>query len=449
MRATSNDYKRAIHDDNRNFSAEISMTLSDKTVLSLDSSQLMSGGISFTASSSDENAFTIGDTVCEECTVEINNINNDYGKYNFLKAVFFVSLILKIDENTTETIKKGPFTVSKSESDDQTITLSAYDNMIKFEKKYLLSSRGYPATLKQITEEACRICGVSDQNYNMPSIYSDDDYQVPGANEPPELETTYRDIIGWVAQILGGYAKINSGGYLQFFWYNSSVFSNDLDGGNFTDYKSGDSADGGNFKSYTSDTDYDGGGFNSGTGSMGLCHNIYALTSQNIANNDITIGNIKVRAYVRDSVEGYFANDMFYSDSEHKSKVSGIINVLFVDKDSKKTYRWNSQTDKFILYTYDAYTTNAGDSYCITIEENPLIYLEQSRRVMLWIAEKLIALRFRPMELEALSDPAIEAGDPAYVTDRKGDTYQTYFTMVKYGINKYETLSCTNLEDES
>ena len=94
MYGVNNNYRRAILDDNRNFSAAISMTLSDGTKLEFDNSSIMSDGITFTASSSDESAFSIGNTVCEECEVKLNNIDDSLSGYSFKrrKRRFFTAI---------------------------------------------------------------------------------------------------------------------------------------------------------------------------------------------------------------------------------------------------------------------------------------------------------------------------------------------------------------------
>mgnify|MGYP000912384537 FL=1 len=55
---------------------------------------------------------------------------------------------------------------------------------------------------------------------------------------------------------------------------------------------------------------------------------------------------------------------------------------------------------------------------------------------------------FRPMEISALDDPSIEAGDVVYVVDDHGNTYPTIVSNIEYSIGDYEKFSA-DAESES
>lgn len=55
------------------------------------------------------------------------------------------------------------------------------------------------------------------------------------------------------------------------------------------------------------------------------------------------------------------------------------------------------------------------------------------------LGEKLNNFTFRPFETNALSDPSIEAGDVCKITDRKGNTYQSFISSVDYNFGSFET----------
>lgn len=63
------------------------------------------------------------------------------------------------------------------------------------------------------------------------------------------------------------------------------------------------------------------------------------------------------------------------------------------------------------------------DGYVISIEENPLAQ-DDIELLISKIAQKLVGFSFRPFTAESLSNPAVEAGDVALITDKKGNEYK-------------------------
>ena len=74
------------------------------------------------------------------------------------------------------------------------------------------------------------------------------------------------------------------------------------------------------------------------------------------------------------------------------------------------------------------------DGYVISIEKNPLIQGQNGSTIAAMPGEKLVGLRFRKLSVQHQSDPSIEAGDIAMVTDRKGNVYKTLITETSFQI---------------
>ena len=109
-----------------------------------------------------------------------------------------------------EYINMGIYRITKETIKDQLITLEMEDRTSKFDKEFKQSIT-YPATLKQIVENVCNQAGVS-----LSSDFYNSSYKII---EDPKLEesTTCRSIIAAVAELTGGYARINNQGKLEFF----------------------------------------------------------------------------------------------------------------------------------------------------------------------------------------------------------------------------------------
>lgn len=79
-------------------------------------------------------------------------------------------------------------------------------------------------------------------------------------------------------------------------------------------------------------------------------------------------------------------------------------------------------------------------AYAITIDSNPLIK-GREQEVSKAVADIIVGMTFRPMNITALNNPLIEAGDIATVVI-KSNPYATIFTNVTYGIGKRSKLVC-------
>ena len=162
-------------------------------------------------------------------------------------------------------------------------------------------------------------------------------------------------------------------------------------------YESGDTADGGLFNPWETGTAYSGGDFNSFS-----ILNISNLYSQDIGTDDVVI--TKVSANIK--------SDDAPVDSEVIS-VDGIVSY------SKGT-----------------------DGYEIQIENNEFITALNIKTIVDYLGDQLIGLRFRRVNITHLSDPTIEAGDIAYVWDRKNNRYQILITRTAFSISSSQTTVC-------
>lgn len=83
-----------------------------------------------------------------------------------------------------------------------------------------------------------------------------------------------------------------------------------------------------------------------------------------------------------------------------------------------------------------------SDGYVLVISENDLIQGGNGATVSEFVGKKLNGLQFRPMNLKCQSDPSIEPGDIGIVTDSKGRTHRTIFTVVNYTAYAQQELIC-------
>ncbi len=141
----------------------------------------------------------------------------EYNSINFEGATVIphVGLLLNEVSDTWEYVPLGRFTVDEVDRQRNTIKIKAIDNMIELDKPYNLSKLGYPATLYQIYTN---ICNVADVQIGTISFVNDD-YVV---ETRPKGDYTLRDILSFVAQLSGSFARFNRIGALEMVWYTDS-----------------------------------------------------------------------------------------------------------------------------------------------------------------------------------------------------------------------------------
>lgn len=386
----SAEFKNEMFNDNRVFLPFLDITLKDGTVLNLTKADIWENSFKLEDATSASNTFTIGAAVTGKLSVTLNNIYDKFSEYDFADAVVIAYVGLQLSK-TLEKVRVGTFIVDEPSYDGSTISISCLDYLSKFDKPYSKSTLQYPATLGQILADACNCCGVSLQSAN----FSNKGYVVK--KRPKDDALTFGDIVAMVAQIACCWAKMDVYGRLKLGWYNMSVFENEhrLDGGTFstttTPYSDGDNADGGNFKNYSAGASVDGGTF----AEQASYHHIFSTRSFSVCTDDVVITGVKVTEEFEET-----------------------------DTEKRETY------------------VIGKDGYVIEIAGNALIQKGQGFTVTKYIYDKIGGMSFRPLDVECLPNPAIEAGDVAYVTDRKQNTYRVFISTRMFNLGGVEKIAC-------
>ena len=366
-------------EQDRNLIVTADITLKDGQKITTNLDDVMQGGLQVEDGVSTQGSLDLGAAIIGKAVLLLNNYNEKFSIYDFSGAKIRPKISLYIEGQLIETIKKGVYIVDSATSPGNVIRLECLDRMEYFDRPYD-TNLSYPATLSRIVNDACINCGVPLQSAN----FFNSSYIV--SERPTDTEMIYREIISYVAQLAGCFARMNNEGYLELKWYDTEAFPECLDGGDFQKYELENQVDGGNFTDYGQTMVIDGGGFKD----LSKYHSIYAYTTLDVSTDDIIITGCKLI---------------------------------------------HSSEDREEEYVY------GEDGYMLTIENNPLAQ-EHLQSLVESIGSKIIGMKFRPLSVQALSDPAIEAGDAAMVMDRKGNAYPCYFTNLSYTIGSYETYTC-------
>lgn len=245
MRDISNRFKNEQNNDNRNYLKYADITLADGTVINLTNADFWSNGMKFEDSVSDDNTFNIGSANINTLNLSINNFDGKYTDYDFTDAtvICYVGIELEPEDTSAlldttgdkvldttgneiivhknaliEKIRICTMTVIDTPYQNTTIIeLECEDNMRKFDRDYSASKLKYPATRKQIIQDACKVCGVTLDTLN----FYQDSYQVPA--RPDDEALTFRQVLAWVCQIGCQYARCDKYGRLTIKWYDTEI----------------------------------------------------------------------------------------------------------------------------------------------------------------------------------------------------------------------------------
>lgn len=390
MLNVSAKWQRAVmldNDINVNCFADIVTASGEKIPIS--DSELWANGFEVNDSTSSNGTFTIGALIAGKLKIKLNNIYEDYSKYDFDKASVTAYVSKSFSDGTSEKLKIGEYRVSETSYDGSLITLTCLDNINNFNREYD-SNLSYPTTAYEVVRDACIKCDVP---FTM-ARFDNSDYvinEIPSDNQ----KLTYGQVIAYVLQLSGLWGKCGHDGELLIGWYDMSQFeSQNYNGGTFntktTPYSDGDTLNGGNFTDYSSGDSVDGGTFTEARN----YHNVYTQKDLNVATDDVVITGVKVTV----------------TSKEDKAK---DVNAL------------------------------AGkEGYVVSISDNPFISADKAQTVANYIFKKIGGMRFRPLDATLLSTPLIESGDVALVTDRKQNTYSCFISNRTFTVGSGTKISC-------
>ena len=374
MLNVSAKWQRAVMlDNNINVNCFADIVTASGEKIPISDSELWANGFEVNDSTSSNGTFTIVALIAGKLKIKLNNIYEDYSKYDFDKASVTAYVSKSFSDGTSEKLKIGEYRVSETSYDGSLITLTCLDNINNFNREYD-SNLSYPTTAYEVVRDACIKCDVP---FTM-ARFDNSDYvinEIPSDNQ----KLTYGQVIAYILQLSGLWGKCGHDGELLIGWYDMSQFeSQNYNGGTFstktTPYSDGDTLNGGNFTDYSSGDSADGGTF-----------------------------------------------------TESRNVVITGVKVIVTSKEDK---------------VKDVNALAGKEGYVVSISDNPFISAEKAQTVANYIFKKIGGMRFRPLDATLLSNPLIESGDVALVTDRKQNTYSCFISNRTFTVGSGTKISC-------
>lgn len=191
---------------------------------SVAENEIVQGSLSIDRYSVSNSKIEVGSAVAAELTLKLKNDDGKYDNTVFEGAEVFVKIgIKKWDARRWENavihwIPCGYFTIDEPPRALSTITISALDRMILFDKTVDISKLSFPMTVADLLNKICTICGVTlaTDITRLPNK----DYQITAYPEGQDL--TYRTLLQWCAALTGTCAFMNYDGNLELKWYEQT-----------------------------------------------------------------------------------------------------------------------------------------------------------------------------------------------------------------------------------
>lgn len=192
------------------FKENAQITFADGSTLNLseDDFSMSNNGV---VDSAGANSIPLGCAICRNIQIELLNDDDHLKEYDFYGAKIRLYLTFELSE-TTEKIEYGTYTVITPETYGTTVLVTAVDDMYKADKAYT-TALPFPATAANVLADACTICGITLES----TSFLHSDYVI---QDKPSDKYTYRQIIGYIAMIACGNARIDRTGHLQIMTYS-------------------------------------------------------------------------------------------------------------------------------------------------------------------------------------------------------------------------------------
>ena len=216
MYAVSDAYKKAIQDNTRSYYWTGKITLSDGTEYPFENKDIVKGSGYITRQCCGSNEIELGTVYAAELGI---TLLTDIDRYSLTGAAITLSFHLDIGEGTYEEVPMGVFEISEANRTIRCLEIKAYDYMLRFDAAFdekVTNGVAYDLLLL-----ACEACKVELANTKEELAAMSNGSTVLGIYTENDIET-WRDLIFYVAQVLGCFAQIDRAGKLLLIKYGNS-----------------------------------------------------------------------------------------------------------------------------------------------------------------------------------------------------------------------------------
>lgn len=215
MYPVSDEYKAAIQDSTRKFYYSGKIVTVAGTEYTFENKDIVKGSAYITNQCCGDSEIELGSVYAAELGI---TLYSDIDRYTLEGATITISFFLQLADGSYEEVPLGIYEINEANRTINCIAIKAYDYMLRFDKDFnnVVSS----GTAYQLLALACENCEVTlahteeemkawNNGEILLGIYSENDIE------------TWRDILFYVAQVLGCFCTINRAGELELRKYSN------------------------------------------------------------------------------------------------------------------------------------------------------------------------------------------------------------------------------------
>lgn len=208
MYPVSEAFLSAVQENTRKYEWSGKITTKKGTVYEFTSKDIVKGSGYITRSCCGNNEIELGSVYASEMKITLF-LNVD--RYSLEDAIVELFYSLTLGDGSVEAIPMGVFEISEANRHVKTIELVGYDYMLRFDKSAGDMTSGYPYDFLTFACEKCKVelAHTKEEIEAMPN-----GKELLGVYQDGNIET-YRDMIFYVAQVLGRVCQINREGKLE------------------------------------------------------------------------------------------------------------------------------------------------------------------------------------------------------------------------------------------
>lgn len=209
MYPVSEEYLSAIQDNTRSFYFEGCITTKLGIKYPFTNRDIVKGSGYITNQCCGSNEMEIGSVYAAELGI---SLYNSIDRYSLEGGSITLSFFLELESGKYEEVPLGIFEISEANRTINCLAIKAYDYMLRFEKSF--KNKVSSGTAFDLLSLACEECKV-ELEHSQEQIESWNNGKILlGIYSENDIET-WRDIIFYVAQVLGCFATINRSGKLE------------------------------------------------------------------------------------------------------------------------------------------------------------------------------------------------------------------------------------------
>lgn len=199
---------------------DVRLDFANGTVIGTSDIAITSGGLTYTEILNGETDVTFGRAVMAELSVTLVNADGRFTDFDFTQE-FTAKIGVKVGD-AFEYVNLGVFKGVRPEKvRGKLIDFTAHDRMSLFDKPAAFADAlTFPCTLGEIFTALCDFCGVgyvSAEFTNSGKVFT--------ANPLENTDYTCREILGYIAEAAGSYARMSRDGLVELVWFSAADYT--------------------------------------------------------------------------------------------------------------------------------------------------------------------------------------------------------------------------------